>query len=45
MGLVLGEEQMEEQPEFRMQNPIPLKCLFPDQSCASDWVFNTVKDI
>ncbi|KAG6711271.1 hypothetical protein I3842_05G044200 [Carya illinoinensis] len=45
VGFVVGDENSEEQMEFRIQNPIPLNCLFPDQSNASDWVFNTVKDI
>ncbi|KAG6684306.1 hypothetical protein I3842_12G056500 [Carya illinoinensis] len=36
---------LEGQKDFRIQNPIPLNCMYPDPSSASDWVFQTVNDI
>lgn len=45
VGFVLGEENLEEQLDFRVQDPMPLNFLLPDQPSILDWVFHMVKDM
>lgn len=45
VGFVLGNENLEEQMDFRVRDPTPLNFLFLDQTNVLDWVFHMVKDI
>ncbi|KAG6688119.1 hypothetical protein I3842_11G108500 [Carya illinoinensis] len=44
-GSEIGGVILEGQKDFRIQNPIPLNCMYLDPSSVSDWVCQTVNDI